>query len=152
MSRSIPTTAGTGSEVTGKKQLIRFRNAIIAAGSQAVQLPFMPKDDPRIVTSTGALDSSFNFTVTGLSGTPMDLDRTADVWLYRPPEHKTAHRGKERAVAIRVRADRPGGRLLGYPAAAAFGAVTPFCSCSSVPVCDSNGITQQPLCAPSVSK
>jgi len=28
----------------------------------------------------------------------------------------------------------PLGRLLGYPAAAAFGAVTPFCSCSSVPL------------------
>ncbi|MBM3854942.1 MAG: permease [Verrucomicrobia bacterium] len=26
------------------------------------------------------------------------------------------------------------GRLLGYPAAAAFGALTPFCSCSSVPI------------------
>ncbi len=35
---------------------------------------------------------------------------------------------------IRVALDRPGGRTLGYPAAAAFGALTPFCSCSSVPV------------------
>lgn len=35
---------------------------------------------------------------------------------------------------IRVWLDRPGGRVLGYPAAALFGAVTPFCSCSSVPV------------------
>jgi uncharacterized protein len=35
---------------------------------------------------------------------------------------------------IRAWLDRPGGRLLGYPAAAAFGALTPFCSCSSVPV------------------
>jgi uncharacterized membrane protein YraQ (UPF0718 family) len=35
---------------------------------------------------------------------------------------------------IRCWLDRPGGRILGYPAAAAFGAVTPFCSCSSVPV------------------
>lgn len=40
----------------GKKQTIRFRNAIIAAGSEAVKLPFLPKDDPRIVTSTGALE------------------------------------------------------------------------------------------------
>lgn len=30
--------------------------------------------------------------------------------------------------------DRPGARVLGYPAAAAFGALTPFCSCSSVPI------------------
>lgn len=35
---------------------------------------------------------------------------------------------------IRAWLDRPGGRVLGYPAAAAFGALTPFCSCSSVPV------------------
>jgi len=40
----------------GKSQTIRFKNAIIAAGSEAVKLPFMPKDDPRIVTSTGALE------------------------------------------------------------------------------------------------
>ncbi len=40
----------------GKQQTIRFKNAIIAAGSEAVKLPFLPKDDPRIVTSTGALE------------------------------------------------------------------------------------------------
>ena len=40
----------------GKSQTVRFMNAIIAAGSEAVKLPFLPKDDPRIVTSTGALE------------------------------------------------------------------------------------------------
>jgi integrase len=35
---------------------------------------------------------------------PGDLDRSADVWVYRPPDHKTALRGKERAVAIGPRA------------------------------------------------
>jgi dihydrolipoamide dehydrogenase len=40
----------------GKLSTIRFKNAIIAAGSEAVKLPFLPKDDPRIVTSTGALE------------------------------------------------------------------------------------------------
>ena len=39
----------------GKVQTIRFKNAIIAAGSEAVKLPFLPQDD-RIVTSTGALE------------------------------------------------------------------------------------------------
>ncbi|RIQ63124.1 dihydrolipoyl dehydrogenase [Bordetella avium] len=39
----------------GKTQTIRFKNAIIAAGSQSVKLPFLPKDD-RIVDSTGALE------------------------------------------------------------------------------------------------
>jgi dihydrolipoamide dehydrogenase len=38
----------------GKTQTVRFKNAIIAAGSQAVRLPFMP-DDERVVDSTGAL-------------------------------------------------------------------------------------------------
>jgi len=39
----------------GKAQTIRFRRAAIAAGSEAVKLPFLPAD-PRIVTSTGALE------------------------------------------------------------------------------------------------
>ncbi len=43
-------------------------------------------------------------------------------------------RGALPLARIRARLDRPGGRLLGYPAAAAFGALTPFCSCSSVPI------------------
>jgi dihydrolipoamide dehydrogenase len=38
----------------GKSQIIQFKHAIIAAGSQAVRLPFMP-DDERVVDSTGAL-------------------------------------------------------------------------------------------------
>ena len=40
----------------GKTQVVKFKNAIVAAGSEAVKLPFLPKDDPRIVTSTGALE------------------------------------------------------------------------------------------------
>ena len=39
----------------GKVQTIHFNSAIIAAGSEALKLPFLP-DDPRIVTSTGALE------------------------------------------------------------------------------------------------
>jgi dihydrolipoamide dehydrogenase len=39
----------------GKSQTVRFRNAIIAAGSESVKLPFLPKDE-RIVDSTGALE------------------------------------------------------------------------------------------------
>jgi len=40
----------------GGTQTVKFTQAIIAAGSEAVKLPFLPKDDPRIVTSTGALE------------------------------------------------------------------------------------------------
>ncbi|MGA0571045.1 dihydrolipoyl dehydrogenase [Variovorax sp. VNK109] len=52
---TVQETSGEGQERTGKSQTVRFRNAIIAAGSQAVHLPFMPKD-PRVVDSTGALE------------------------------------------------------------------------------------------------
>ncbi|MDB5779572.1 MAG: lpdA [Polaromonas sp.] len=50
----VEETSGTSQEKTGKKQTIGFKNCIIAAGSQAVRLPFMP-EDPRVVDSTGAL-------------------------------------------------------------------------------------------------
>ncbi|MGN6667578.1 MAG: FAD-dependent oxidoreductase, partial [Trinickia sp.] len=39
----------------GGKKIVKFKQAIIAAGSQAVKLPFMP-EDPRVVDSTGALE------------------------------------------------------------------------------------------------
>jgi len=39
----------------GKRTVVGFEQAIIAAGSQPVKLPFIP-DDPRIVDSTGALE------------------------------------------------------------------------------------------------
>jgi dihydrolipoamide dehydrogenase len=35
---------------------VEFEQAIIAAGSEALTLPFMPSDDPRVVDSTGALE------------------------------------------------------------------------------------------------
>ena len=56
----VEETGGTAQEKTGNKQTIAFKTCIIAAGSQAVCLPFMP-DDPRVVDSTGAL---------GLKGVP----------------------------------------------------------------------------------
>ncbi len=39
----------------GKTQSISFKQAIIAAGSQAIQIPGFPNDDPRLIDSTGAL-------------------------------------------------------------------------------------------------
>ena len=50
----IESTTGTGQEKTGETRTLSFKRAIIAAGSQAVRLPFLP-DDPRIMDSTGAL-------------------------------------------------------------------------------------------------
>ncbi|MDM0013647.1 dihydrolipoyl dehydrogenase [Variovorax sp. J22P168] len=52
----VQETSGSGQATTGKAQTVKFRHCVIAAGSQAVHLPFMPKDDPRVVDSTGALE------------------------------------------------------------------------------------------------
>jgi dihydrolipoamide dehydrogenase len=62
--RKVEVITGVGSfldrhhlEVTaadGSRKVVKFAKAIIAAGSQAVKLPFMPEDE-RIVDSTGAL-------------------------------------------------------------------------------------------------
>ena len=65
--RKVTVVQGTGAFVDpfhlkvmlakdGATQTIRLKRAIIAAGSEAVKLPFLPKDDPRVVTSTGALE------------------------------------------------------------------------------------------------
>jgi len=64
--RKVTVVTGTGRfldpnhiEVTltdgSGKKIVEFEKAIIAAGSEAVKLPFIP-DDPRIVDSTGALE------------------------------------------------------------------------------------------------
>ncbi|MGI9525143.1 MAG: dihydrolipoyl dehydrogenase [Hyphomicrobiaceae bacterium] len=63
--RKVDVVTGTGMFVdnhhiaveptAGPRTLIRFDNAIIAAGSEAARLPFIP-EDPRIVDSTGALE------------------------------------------------------------------------------------------------
>ncbi|CAM9363491.1 unnamed protein product [Phaeothamnion confervicola] len=62
--RKVTVLQGTGSfadphhlsvETSDGRKLVRFTNAIIAAGSQAAKLPFLP-EDPRIVDSTGALE------------------------------------------------------------------------------------------------
>ncbi len=51
----VEETTGSGQEKSGKTQVIAFKTCIIAAGSQAVCLPFMP-DDPRVIDSTDALE------------------------------------------------------------------------------------------------
>ncbi|MCC7346073.1 MAG: dihydrolipoyl dehydrogenase, partial [Variibacter sp.] len=53
----VALTSGTGQERTGEKKVVKFAQCIIAAGSQAIKLPFMP-EDARVVDSTGALELS----------------------------------------------------------------------------------------------
>ena len=62
--RKVEVVNGVGSfldanhvEVTaddGSRKVVKFDKAVIAAGSEAVKLPFVP-DDPRVIDSTGAL-------------------------------------------------------------------------------------------------
>ncbi|MGQ4582738.1 dihydrolipoyl dehydrogenase [Lysobacter sp. F60174L2] len=64
--RKVRVVNGTGTFISanelevategGKSQLIRFEQCIIAAGSQAVKLPFFPWDDERVMDSTDALE------------------------------------------------------------------------------------------------
>ena len=62
--RKVKTVTGYGKftsdktiEVEGSdgNTTITFDNAIISCGSSVVDLPFIPKDDPRVIDSTGAL-------------------------------------------------------------------------------------------------
>ena len=43
-------------QADGSKKVVTFDQAIIAAGSEPVKLPFIPHDDPRVIDSTGALE------------------------------------------------------------------------------------------------
>lgn len=61
--RKVTVVTGTGQfldsyhlevQTDAGKKIVRFSQAIIAAGSQSAKLPFMP-EDPRVVDSTGAL-------------------------------------------------------------------------------------------------
>ena len=54
----VEAMTGSAQEKTGERKVIRFQKCIIAAGSAAFHLPFIPKD-PRIVDSTGALELRF---------------------------------------------------------------------------------------------
>lgn len=64
--RKVQTVQGVGTftsphhleveDAGGKKTVVSFDHAIIAAGSQAVQIPGVPADDPRVWDSTDALE------------------------------------------------------------------------------------------------
>ena len=63
--RKVTVVTGTGRFVSphqiaveheGRTRIIGFEQAIIAAGSEPVRMPFIPHDDPRVIDSTGALE------------------------------------------------------------------------------------------------
>ena len=51
----VEVTEGPAQAKTGAKKVVKFAQAIIAAGSQVVRLPFIP-EDPRVLDSTSALE------------------------------------------------------------------------------------------------
>ena len=51
----VELTEGPAQAKTGTKKVVKFAQAIIAAGSEVVRLPFIP-EDPRVLDSTSALD------------------------------------------------------------------------------------------------
>jgi len=53
----VELTTGPGRTPSGQRQRVRFEQAIIAAGSQAARLPFVPEDS-RVLDSTSALELS----------------------------------------------------------------------------------------------
>ncbi len=63
--RKVTVVTGTGRFVSprqiaveheGKTTVIGFDQAIVAAGSEPITMPFIPHDDPRVIDSTGALE------------------------------------------------------------------------------------------------
>ncbi|MFN4326077.1 MAG: dihydrolipoyl dehydrogenase [Azonexus sp.] len=128
----VEVTDGTGQEKTGAKKVIKFQKCIIAAGSAAVHLPFIPRD-PRIVDSTGALELRFvpkkmlvigggiigleMATVYSTLGAKVDVVEMADALMQGPDrdavkvwEKQNAHRFerimlKTRTVAVEARDD-----------------------------------------------
>ena len=108
-------------------------------------LPFMPEvtaDMVRLQRLTGMRPAEVCIL------RPCDLDRTGDVWLYRPASHKTEHHGRDRVVFIGAEAQgvllrylareatancfRPCDSMAKYLAAKSEARVTPL-SCGNVP-------------------
>ena len=128
----VEVTDGTSQDKTGAKKVIKFKQCIIAAGSAAVHLPFIPRD-PRIVDSTGALELRFvpkkmlvigggiigleMATVYSTLGTKVDVVEMADVLMQGPDrdavkvwEKQNSHRFerimlKTRTVAVDAKDD-----------------------------------------------
>ena len=67
---SVEVTSGDGQKPTGEKKVVRFKQAIIAAGSQSIKLPFMPVD-PRVVD--GGIIGLEMATVYATLGTQIDV-------------------------------------------------------------------------------
>ena len=71
----------------GGTKTVSFEQAIIAAGSEPVTLPFIPHDDPRVIDSTGALE------LDGVPEAPAGASAAASSgWRWRPSTTRSAPR------------------------------------------------------------
>ena len=62
----------------GGKKTVSFEQAIIAAGSEPVTLPFIPHADPRVIDSTGALELG------GVPSACWSWAAGSSAWRWRP--------------------------------------------------------------------
>lgn len=65
-----------------------------AVRATAKHLPPIVRDMVRVQLATGMRPSEL------FRLRPCDLDRSGDVWMYRPPEHKNRKKGKDRSIPI----------------------------------------------------
>ena len=87
--RKTPSSCGNRRETPG---VTCIDDAVVYA-----TLPYLPEvvaDMVRLQRLTGARPGEI------CSLRPCDLDRSSDVWLYSPCEHKTEHHEKERVIVV----------------------------------------------------
>ena len=107
----VDLTEGSGQQTTGKEQVVRFNQAIIAAGSEPVRLPFLPQDD-RIVDSTGALALRFvpkRMLVIG--GGIIGLEMGADDYMQKPFNPRELVARVHAVLRRQIPNDTPGGAM-----------------------------------------
>jgi integrase len=115
ISASVPTALATVPGLRAGRTTAREPAPILPVADDVVEatldkLPAVVADMVRLQRLTGMRPGE----VCDLR--PCDLDRSGDVWTYRPASHKTEHHGRERVVFIGPKAQ---GVLLKYLARAA---------------------------------
>ena len=85
-----PLRHGEGAYETEKRQAVTLE----AVQATAKHLPHIVRAMLRVQLATGMRPSEL------CAMRPVDIDRSGDVWIYRPASHKTAYRGQSREVPI----------------------------------------------------
>lgn len=118
ISASVPTALATVPGLRAGRTTARETTPVMPADAKAVEetvakLPAVVADMVRLQRLTGMRPGEV------CDIRPHDLDRTGEVWTYRPESHKTQHHGRERviflgpkaqAILLRYLARDPGAR------------------------------------------